>query len=397
MPLSYRELVAKARAEIREVSVDALAGSTDRPPVVVDIREVGEFVGGVIPGALLVPRGKLEGAIAEMAPDPATEIVLYCAVGDRSALAAKALETMGYRNVASLAGGITQWRRLGHPIVMPEGLPTDQKARYARHLVLREIGEAGQQRLLGARVLLIGAGGLGSPVALYLAAAGIGTLGIVDPDVVDLTNLQRQVLYDSTRVGTLKVESAGDALRRLNDDVEVIGHAEAIQAGNAIRLMEGYDVVVDGADNFPTRYLLNDASLHLRIPVVHGSIFRWEGQVTVFDPYRGPCYRCLFPEPPPPELAPNCAEAGVLGALPGVIGSIQAVEAVKLILGVGEPLTGRLLTYDALAEEFITLRLERDPACPACSDESMPPVLVDYDDACRFAGSAGRQASNPTR
>ena len=389
MPLSYRELVARARAEIREVSVDDLA-ERGRPPVVVDVREVGEFVGGVIPEALLVPRGNLEGVISKMAPDPATEIVLYCAVGDRSALAAKALEEMGYQNVSSLAGGIAQWRRLGHPIVMPEGLSTGHKARYARHLVLREIGEAGQQRLLDARVLLIGAGGLGSPVALYLAAAGVGTLGIVDPDVVDLTNLQRQVLHDATKVGALKVDSAGEALRRLNDDVEVIRHAEAIQAGNAIRLMEGYDVVVDGADNFPTRYLLNDASLHLRIPVVHGSIFRWEGQVTVFDPYRGPCYRCLFPEPPPPELAPNCAEAGVLGALPGVIGSIQAVEAVKLILGVGETLAGRLLTYDALAEEFVTLRLERDSSCPACSDEEHPPTLVDYDDACRFAGSAPR-------
>jgi molybdopterin/thiamine biosynthesis adenylyltransferase len=389
MPLSYRELVARARAEIREVSVDDLA-ERGRPPVVVDVREVGEFVGGVIPEALLVPRGNLEGVISKMAPDPATEIVLYCAVGDRSALAAKALEEMGYQNVSSLAGGIAQWRRLGHPIVMPEGLSTGHKARYARHLVLREIGEAGQQRLLDARVLLIGAGGLGSPVALYLAAAGVGTLGIVDPDVVDLTNLQRQVLHDATKVGALKVDSAGEALRRLNDDVEVIRHAEAIQAGNAIRLMEGYDVVVDGADNFPTRYLLNDASLHLRIPVVHGSIFRWEGQVTVFDPYRGPCYRCLFPEPPPPELAPNCAEAGVLGALPGVIGSIQAVEAVKLILGVGETLAGRLLTYDALAEEFVELRLERDSSCPACSDEEHPPTLVDYDDACRFAGSAPR-------
>ncbi|MDP2624261.1 MAG: molybdopterin-synthase adenylyltransferase MoeB [Actinomycetota bacterium] len=389
MPLSYRELVARARAEIREVSVDDLAGR-GRPPVVVDVREVGEFVGGVIPEALLVPRGNLEGVISKMAPDPATEIVLYCAVGDRSALAAKALEEMGYQNVSSLAGGIAQWRRLGHPIVMPEGLSTGHKARYARHLVLREIGEAGQQRLLDASVLLIGAGGLGSPVALYLAAAGVGTLGIVDPDVVDLTNLQRQVLHDATKVGALKVDSAGEALRRLNDDVEVIRHAEAIQAGNAIRLMEGYDVVVDGADNFPTRYLLNDASLHLRIPVVHGSIFRWEGQVTVFDPYRGPCYRCLFPEPPPPELAPNCAEAGVLGALPGVIGSIQAVEAVKLILGVGETLAGRLLTYDALAEEFVELRLERDSSCPACSDEEHPPTLVDYDDACRFAGSAPR-------
>ena len=396
MSLSYAELVARARAEIREISCDDLGGSSPRP-IVVDIREVAEYAAGVIPGALLVPRGNLEGAISKIAPDTSTPIVLYCAVGNRSALAAQTLGAMGYGNVASLAGGIHEWRHRGGSVTMPEGLAEIPQARYARHLVLTEIGAAGQQRLGDARVLLIGAGGLGSPVALYLAAAGVGTLGIVDPDVVDLTNLQRQVLHDAAGVGSLKVDSAVAALRRLNDDVAVHGHAEAIRADNALRLMDRYDVVVDGADNFPTRYLLNDASLHLRIPVVHGSIFRWEGQVTVFDPYRGPCYRCLFPEPPPPELAPNCAEAGVLGALPGVIGSIQAVEAVKLILGAGLSLAGRLLTYDALAEEFITLRLERDPACPACGDEAMPPVLVDYDDACQFAGSARRQPSNPTR
>ena len=389
MPLSYAEMVARARAEITEVTVADLAARDERP-LLVDIREVGEFAGGVIPGAVLVPRGNLEGAIARVAPDPGTEIVLYCAVGNRSALATQALQTMGYRNVASLAGGIVLWRRMGHPVSIPEAHAGAGHARYARHHVLREIGKDGQDRLLAARVLLIGAGGLGSPVALYLAAAGVGTIGIVDPDVVDLTNLQRQVLHDATSLGTLKVDSAADALRRLNDDVEVIRFAEPIQASNALRLMDGYDVVVDGADNFPTRYLVNDASLHLRVPVVHGSIFRWEGQATVFDPYRGPCYRCLFPEPPPPEMAPNCAEAGVLGALPGVIGSIQAVEAVKLILGVGEPLRGRLLTYDALAEEFSEVRLERDPGCPACSDESAPPVLVDYDDTCRFAGSVTR-------
>lgn len=389
MPLSYGEMVARARAQIEEVSVDQLAARDPRP-LLVDIREVGEFASGVIPGAVLVPRGNLEGAIARVAPDPSTEIVLYCAVGNRSALATQALQAMGYGNVASLAGGIVLWRRMGHPMEIPEAPVGAGHTRYARHHVLREIGEEGQRRLLDARVLLIGVGGLGSPVALYLAAAGVGTLGIADPDVVDLTNLQRQVLHDATSLGALKVDSAADALRRLNDDVEVIRFAEPIQANNALRLMEGYDVVVDGADNFPTRYLVNDASLHLRVPVVHGSIFRWEGQATVFDPYKGPCYRCLFPEPPPPELAPNCAEAGVLGALPGVIGSIQAVETVKLILGLGDTLGGRLLTYDALAQEFGELRLDRDPACPACSDESAPPALVDYDDACRYAGSTRR-------
>jgi len=389
VPLSYAEMVARARAEITEVSVEDLAARDPRP-VVVDVREVGEFASGVIPGSMLVPRGNLEGAIARIAPDPATEVVLYCAVGNRSALAAQALQEMGYGNVASLAGGITLWRRAGLPVSVPDTAAGAGEARYARHHVLREIGEAGQARLLASKVLLIGAGGLGSPVALYLAAAGVGTLGIVDPDVVDITNLQRQVLHDATALGALKVDSAAAALRRLNEDVEVVRFAEPIQAANALRLMDGYDVVVDGADNFPTRYLINDASLHLRVPVVHGSIFRWEGQATVFDPYRGPCYRCLFPEPPPPELAPNCAEAGVLGALPGVIGSIQAVEAVKLILDTGEPLRGRLLTYDALAGEFGELGFERDPSCPACSDESAPPTLVDYDDACRYAGSVAR-------
>jgi len=392
MPLSYGEMVARARAEITEISIDDLARREPRP-LLVDIREVGEFASGVIPGAVLVPRGNLEGAIGSVAPDPDTEIVLYCAVGNRSALAAQALQTMGYGRVASLAGGIVLWRRLGHPVEVPEAVEGAGRARYARHHVLREIGEEGQERLLDARVLLIGAGGLGSPVALYLAAAGVGTLGIADPDVVDLTNLQRQVLHDSTGIGALKVDSAAAALRRLNDDVEVVRFAESIQAGNALRMMEGYEVVVDGADNFPTRYLVNDVSLHLRVPVVHGSIFRWEGQATVFDPYRGPCYRCLFPEPPPPEFAPNCAEAGVLGALPGVIGSIQAVETVKLLLGVGEPLRGRLLTYDALSEEFGELQFGRDPECPACSDEASPPALVDYDDACRFAGTVSRRSS----
>ncbi|MEX0825589.1 MAG: molybdopterin-synthase adenylyltransferase MoeB [Acidimicrobiia bacterium] len=385
--MTYGELVARMRAVIREVSVDELA-SADPPPVLVDIREVFEYASGIIEGAHLVPQGSLMGSIGEITPDPGTAVVLYCAHGNRSAFAAKTLETLGYSNVASLAGGMDMWRRAGHPVAMAS--EQTRSGRYARHLVLREIGEAGQQRLLDARVLVVGAGGLGSPALLYLAAAGVGTIGVVDPDVVDVTNLQRQVLHDGTRLGVPKVASAAETLHRLNDDVEVIPHPVAIKAGNALGLMEGYDVVVDGADNFPTRYLLNDASLHLRIPVVHGSIFRWEGQVTVFDPYRGPCYRCLFPQPPPPEFAPNCAEAGVLGALPGVIGSMQAVEAVKAILGVGETLRGRLISYDALAQEFAELRFDRDPTCPACADESRPPALVDYDETCRFAGSVTR-------
>ena len=270
------------------------------------------------------------------------------------------------------------------------GLDAGQRVRYSRHLLLPEIGEAGQEKLLVSKVLLVGAGGLGSPVALYLAAAGVGTLGIVDFDLVDATNLQRQVIHNLDQVGRLKVESAAEAIRRLNPDVKVVTYPVRLSAANALEIMAGYDVVVDGADNFPVRYLMNDASLHLRIPVVHGSIFRFEGQASVFVPYQGPCYRCLFPEPPPPELAPSCAEAGVLGVLPGIIGSIEAVEAIKLLLGIGQPLVGRLLTYDSLAQEFRTLVVRRDPDCPACADESRVPELVEYDDACRPAPTVAR-------
>jgi molybdopterin/thiamine biosynthesis adenylyltransferase len=275
----------------------------------------------------------------------------------------------------------------------PESLSSDQRSRYSRHILLREVGEEGQTRLLDAKVLLVGAGGLGSPAAIYLAAAGVGTLGIVDDDVVDASNLQRQILHNLDRLGKPKVESAREALTALHPAVKVQTHDVRLASDNALEILAGYDVIVDGGDNFPTRYLVNDASLHLRTPVVHGSIFRFEGQVSVFDPYNGPCYRCQYREPPPPELAPSCAEAGVLGVLPGIIGSIQAVEAIKLILGIGEPLVGRLLTYDALTEEFVDLRIRRDPDCPACSDESKPPRLVDYDPACRYAGATERLGS----
>ncbi len=391
MTLSYAQLVARVQAMIREVSPAELEGRLGGlPPLVVDVREADEFDQGAIPGAHLMPRGVLEGNIARIAPDPAAEIVLYCAAGARSALAALALEQMGYSNVASMSGGFTQWKRDGRPWEVPATLQRDQRARYSRHLLLPEVGERGQGQLLASKVLLVGAGGLGSPAALYLAAAGVGTLGIVDDDTVDATNLQRQILHNLDRVGRLKVTSAAETIRGLNPDVAVEPYAERLSAANVLDVMSGYDVVVDGADNFPTRYLVNDASLHLRIPVVHGSIFRFEGQATVFDPYRGPCYRCLFPEPPPPELAPSCAEAGVLGVLPGIIGSLQAMETIKLLLGIGESLVGRLLTYDSLAEEFRTLSLRRNPGCPACADETRVPALVEYDDACRPAGTLAR-------
>ncbi len=392
MTVPYGELVNRVRAQITEVTAGELEARLDAPPLIVDIREPEEFEQGAIPGSVFLPRGVLESSIALVTSDPATEIVLVCAAGARSALAARSLEEMGYSAVASLAGGFGRWKTEGRPWEVPTTLDGDQRARYSRHILLPEVGEAGQQRLLSSKVLLIGAGGLGSPAALYMAAAGVGTLGIVDFDVVDATNLQRQILHNLERVGRPKVESAAETLRNLNPDVEVVPYAERLSASNILEIMGGYDLVVDGADNFPTRYLVNDASLHLRIPVVHGSIFRFEGQATVFDPYRGPCYRCLFPEPPPPELAPSCAEAGVLGVLPGIIGSVEAMEAIKLLLGIGEPLTGRLLTYDALSEEFRTLRLRRDPDCPACADENRPPMLVEYDDACRPAGSVERSS-----
>ena len=381
--------MAAARATISEIEPgeveDRLASI-----VVVDVREAEEFAQGAVPGALLIPRGILEGAITAQVPDLNTEIVLYCGGGSRSALAAQSLGELGFTNVHSLAGGFGRWKDEGRAWRTPTGLTSDQRTRYSRHILLPEVGEKGQMTLLQSSALMIGAGGLGSPAALYLAAAGVGTIGIVDSDIVDASNLQRQVLHNIDRLGMTKVESARETLAALNPDVKIVTYGERLTAANVIEVISGFDVIVDGGDNFPTRYLLNDASLHLGIPVVHGSIFRFEGQASVFAPYEGPCYRCLFPAPPPPELAPSCAEAGVLGVLPGVIGTIQATEAIKLLLGVGEPLTGRLLIYDALEEEFSTVMLSRNPDCPACSDPDYPPILVDYDHTCTPAGTVAR-------
>ncbi len=378
---TYRDLVQRARERITELTPSQVADRLDQL-VVVDVREADEYDQGAIPGARFLPRGVLERDIATVVSDPETPVVLYCAGGNRSALAAVALLEMGYRTVYSMTGGFDRWKAEGLPWGDPTGLTTDQLSRYARHVRLPEVGEEGQLALLGARVLLVGAGGLGSPAALYLAAAGVGTLGVVDDDLVDTSNLQRQVLHNIDRVGMPKVDSARESLLALNPDVKVEAHQVRLTAANALEIMDGYDVVVDGGDNFPTRYLINDASLHLRVPVVHGSIFRFEGQASVFVPYEGPCYRCLHPLPPPPELAPSCAEAGVLGVLPGVVGSIQAMETIKLLLGIGETLAGRLLVYDALEQDFTTVNVSRDPACPACADPSHPPLLVDYDDTC---------------
>ena len=378
---SPRDLLNAAKAEIREVEPSTVAADLHRYALL-DVREPDEFLQGAIPGALHVPRGQLEFSIEGRLPDKSAPVAIYCAGGTRSAFAAKTLQDLGYAEVVSVVGGFNRWKDEGLPWATPRTMATDQRQRYHRHLLLPEVGEKGQQRLLDAKVLLLGAGGLGSPAAIYLAAAGVGTIGIIDMDVVDSSNLQRQILHTMDRVGMRKVDSAKAALEALNPDVTVRTYDARLGADNVLDVFDDYDVIVDGTDNFPTRYLVNDASLLKRIPVVHGSIFRFEGQVTVFHPYVGPCYRCMIPEPPPPELAPSCAEAGVLGVLPGIVGSIQAVEAIKVILGLGDPLVGRLLTYDALGQSFRSFNVRRDPACPACGEGAGPIQIAEYDDLC---------------
>jgi molybdopterin/thiamine biosynthesis adenylyltransferase len=364
--------------EIDPAGAEGLLGQA----LFLDVREADEYAQGALPGAVHLPRGLLELQVEGRVPDRERKIVVYCAGGTRSALAAQALGQLGYSEVASMAGGFNKWKDEGRDWVVPRTLDADQRNRYQRHLLLPEVGEAGQQRLLESKVLLLGAGGLGSPAALYLAAAGVGTIGVVDMDVVDASNLQRQILHNLDRVGERKVDSAKKTLTAMNPDVDVVTYDVRLGADNVLDIIDSYDVIVDGTDNFPTRYLLNDAALVKRIPVVHGSIFRFEGQATVFYPYEGPCYRCLVPEPPPAELAPSCAEAGVLGVLPGIIGSIQAVEAIKLLLNLGEPLVGRLLAYDALEQSFRTFKIRRDPQCPACGEHAGEIVIAEYDDLC---------------
>src|SRR6476659_3717632 len=378
---SYRDLLKAAKAEIREIDPET-AEARQADATFVDVRELDEYEQGMIPGSVFIPRGHLESQAENKLPDRDAPIIIYCAAGNRSAFAAKTLQDLGYSDVVSMTGGFGRWKNEGRTWITPAVLDPEQRNRYSRHILLPEVGEAGQQKLLESKVLLLGAGGLGSPAALYLAAAGVGTLGIVDMDVVDASNLQRQILHNMERVGERKVDSAKKALTALNPDVDVVTYDVRFGADNILDIIDGYDVIVDGTDNFPTRYLLNDASLLKRIPVVHGSIFRFEGQVTVFDPYNGPCYRCLLPEPPPPELAPSCAEAGVLGVLPGIIGSIQALETIKLLLDIGEPLRGRLLAYDALEQSFRSCKVRRDPQCPACSDDAGPIQIAEYDQHC---------------
>jgi sulfur-carrier protein adenylyltransferase/sulfurtransferase len=393
MSPSGTELLREVKSRIVEIDPAKVRELIGEGVTIVDVRETEEFGAGHLPGAKHVPKSYLETRIESAIADRDAQIVLYCQSGNRSAWAARTLEDdLGYTHVSSMTGGITLWKDRGYEVVVPRALSAEQRERYSRHVLIPEIGLEGQLKLLDAKVLLLGAGGLGSPTALYLAAAGVGTLGIVDDDVVDLSNLQRQVIHNSQRIGTPKVDSAEESIRALNPDVNVIKYPVRIDASNIVEIIEGYDVIVDGVDNFPTRYLLNDATVRLKIPVVSASILGFDGQLSVFKPYEGPCYRCLFREPPPAELAPSCGANGVLGVLPGTMGLLQATEVVKLIVGIGEPAIGRLLLYDALAATLTEVKVKRDPECPICSrdpeeiaDEELG-VFPDYEAFCAAAG-----------
>jgi molybdopterin/thiamine biosynthesis adenylyltransferase/rhodanese-related sulfurtransferase len=385
MAKNFQEIMAEARKQVPEVSaqqVNELLKNNGKSPILLDVRESDEWRQGHLEGALPLPRGFLEIKVESVIPDKNSPVVAYCAGGVRSLLAAKVMKEMGYQNVSSMAGGYGAWKNGGFKWVQDFQYTPEQLIRYSRHFLLPEVGEDGQAKLLQAKVLMVGAGGLGSPAAYYLAAAGVGTLGIIDNDVVDISNLQRQILHANDRVGMPKVESAKKTLEALNPDVKVVPYQAKLTSENIMEIIKDYDFVVDGCDNFPTRYLVNDACVLTKKPNVHGSIFQFEGQATVFYPGEGPCYRCLYPEPPPAELAPSCAEAGVLGVLPGLIGVIEALEAIKLILGKGDTLIGRLLCFNTLTMEINTLKLRRDPNCPMCGDHPTIHQLIDYEEFC---------------
>jgi sulfur-carrier protein adenylyltransferase/sulfurtransferase len=392
MTPSGAEVLRQIKSRIEEVDPSAVREQLGNGAVVLDVREAEEWSTGHIPGAKHVPKSFLESRIEGAAPDRDQHVILYCQSGNRSAWAARTLiDDLGYTNVESMTGGITLWKDRGYDVEQPRTLTAEQRDRYSRHLLLPEVGIEGQQKLLDAKVLLLGAGGLGSPTALYLAAAGVGTLGIVDDDTVDLSNLQRQVIHNSDRIGVPKVDSAEETINALNPDVNVQKYAVRLGPENIMDILPDYDIVVDGLDNFPTRYLLNDASVRLQIPVVSAAILGFEGQLSVFKPYDGPCYRCLFPVPPPAELAPSCGANGVLGVLPGTMGLLQATEVIKLILGEGDPLIGRLLMYDALSARVTEVKVRRDPNCPICSrhpeeiEDDELGVFPDYEAFCAGA------------
>jgi molybdopterin/thiamine biosynthesis adenylyltransferase/rhodanese-related sulfurtransferase len=369
---NFRDLLRQVKSEISETTPEdihaRLAAGDDF--YLLDCRETEEVNNGIIPGARYLSRAHFESRVEDVLPDKDAEVVVYCASGSRSAFATRTLHELGYSNVTNMAGGFIRWKDLGYRFDIPRVLDPSQKDRYSRHLILRDVGEEGQLKLLGSKVLCIGAGGLGSPALLYLAAAGVGTIGVVDSDVVEENNLQRQVIHNTDRTGVLKAESAKETITKLNPDVNVIMHPLRLDESNAREIMADYDVVLDGSDNFETRYVVNDAAVELRKPVIHGSIFRFEGMVSTFVPFEGPCYRCLYPEAPPPELAPTCSEAGVLGVLPGIIGCLEANEVLKLLVGYGEPLVGRLLTFDAQSTRFGEVKVRRDPKCSVCGASS---------------------------
>jgi sulfur-carrier protein adenylyltransferase/sulfurtransferase len=398
MAKTLKDLMQEARGAVPEWAPDEVKSrmSNGGGYTVLDVREKEEFRDGHLPGAISVPRGFLDMRVEEVVPDKRAPLILYCAGGTRSLLAGRTLREMGYENVISMSGGYGAWKGAGYPWEQDRQFTTEQLNRYSRHFILPEVGEVGQGKLLDAKVLLIGAGGLGSPTALYLAAAGVGTMGIIDNDVVDLSNLQRQILHTNDRVGVPKVESARQTIAALNPDVKVIGYQDRISSANIMELIRDYDVIVDGCDNFPTRYLVNDACVMTGKPNVHGSIFQFEGQASVFYPGKGPCYRCLFPEPPPPGAAPSCQEAGVLGVLPGLIGCVQALETIKLILGKGKPLIGRMVYFDTLSMEVRIHKLRKDPQCPVCGLNPTVKELIDYEEFCglRTPGSHAGDAAH---
>jgi molybdopterin/thiamine biosynthesis adenylyltransferase/rhodanese-related sulfurtransferase len=392
MAKTYAELLQDVKAQVRQVSLEDLHARREAGEslVIVDVREKDEWRQGHLIGAVHVPRGFLEMQAGSKLPDRGAKIVTICAGGIRSAFAAKALQDLGYTNVESANPGFNDWKDKGFPYTRPFAFTDEQLNRYSRHLLLPEVGEVGQAKLLQSRILCLGAGGLGSPAALYLAAAGVGTIGLVDGDVVDESNLQRQIIHGRSSVDRPKVESAAKRIADLNPDVKIVPFQERLNSSNVDRIFDQkWDVIVDGLDNFPTRYLVNDASVWKQIPVVHGSIFRFDGQVTTFWPGKGPCYRCLYPEPPPPHLAPSCAEAGVLGVLPGVIGTMQATEAIKIVLGVGQPLVGRLLQYDSLSMAVRTFKLPKDPHCSVCGASPTITDYVDYEGFCAGPAAHG--------
>ena len=384
MAKTYKELMDEARETIPELTIDEVKDRVERGEdwAVLDVREREEYREGHLEGAIPLPRGFLEMRVEETLPDKTRPIIAYCAGGIRSLIAARTMQEMGYENVSSMSGGYTAWKNAGYEWVADRQFSQEQITRYARHFTLPDVGEQGQAKLLDAKVLCVGAGGLGSPVAYYLAAAGVGTIGIADHDTVDMSNLQRQILHTNDRVGMPKVESAQLTLQALNPDVNVIPIQERLSSENVMRIIKDYDVIINGCDNFPTRYLINDACVMAKKVLVDGSIFQFEGQATVFSPDEGPCYRCLFPEPPPPGMAPSCAEAGVLGVLPGLVGCVQALEAIKVILGAGTPLIGRMIHFDTLSTEIRVLKLRRDPNCLVCSEDPQITELIDYEEFC---------------